>query len=152
MKQDLEFSFTTLNPASCGSKNGINILQLKVPFRLGKINVKISGDKMVIKTRNIRRFQFLQDPVWKSIRKGYIQPPGIWRSDIKSWIIDETEFSESPKIGPSYKNSDDINKWSVSNDFLWISEERHSSTYGPAMNVYLFNPGLVTSVFDNCSV
>ncbi|KAJ3388598.1 hypothetical protein HDU92_001416 [Lobulomyces angularis] len=145
-KKNIEkFSLTALNPAVCGPKNGIRILQLQVPFRLGKIAVSIVENKMFIKTTNIRRFQFLAEPLWKYKRRNLLSrpPPGIWRSEIAEWHVDNTYFNSTPKIGPSYLNSDlQADTWTVSKDFLWISEERHFSTYGPASNV-LSNPFVI---------
>ena len=45
------------------------------------------------------------------------------------------DFSEPFKIGPSYLRKEGESVWCLAKDLLWISEERYSSTYGPANQV-----------------
>jgi hypothetical protein len=119
------FTISTLNPASTGSKGGIKILQLEVPYRLATIRVHRVGDgtKWVLNTTNVRRFGFLKDD----------------RAKISSWSIDGQDFNEPPKVGPSYLRKEIENgsyQWQLTPDLLWISEERYSSTYGPASQIF----------------
>ncbi|KAK5668312.1 hypothetical protein QVD99_005343 [Batrachochytrium dendrobatidis] len=114
------FTIQTLNPASTGSKGGIRILQLEVPFRLATIRVHRYENIWVLNTTNVRRFGFTHDERQK---------------EITSWSIDGTDFSKSPAdAGPSYLRVDGV--WQVADDLLWISRERHPSTYGPANLIF----------------
>ncbi|KAI8833518.1 hypothetical protein BJ741DRAFT_551218 [Chytriomyces cf. hyalinus JEL632] len=113
------FTISTLNPGSTGSKGGIRILQLEVPFRLATIRVHRVEQHWVLNTTNVRRFGFLKDD----------------RAHISSWEIDGMAFAEPPKIGPSYLKIDGETEWKPVPDLLWISEERYWSTYGPAMQI-----------------
>ncbi|KNC98636.1 uncharacterized protein SPPG_06318 [Spizellomyces punctatus DAOM BR117] len=111
------FSLNTLNPASTGSKGGIRILQLEVPFRLGTIRVHRVQNQWHLNTSNIRRFGFVRDPR---------------QEGIESWSVDGTDFNKPPSVsGPSYARLDPDSSWKEENDLLWISQERHPSTYGP---------------------
>ncbi|KAJ3076034.1 hypothetical protein HDU98_005983 [Podochytrium sp. JEL0797] len=120
------FTISTLNPGSTGSKGGIKILQLEVPFRLAQIRVHREGNHWILNTINVRRFGFLQDE----------------RAQIDSWEIDGMVFNEPPKIGPSYLRMDGEKEWKLVPDLLWISEERYWSTYGPAAQI-LNHPFLI---------
>ncbi|KAJ3377818.1 hypothetical protein HDU84_008182 [Entophlyctis sp. JEL0112] len=120
------FTISTLNPASTGSKGGIKILQLEVPFRLARIRVHIYGTRWVLNTSNVRRFGFLKDE----------------RAKITSWEVDGMVFNEPPKIGPSYLRIEGETEWKPVPDLLWISEERYWSTYGPASQI-LNHPFLI---------
>ncbi|KAJ3009455.1 UNVERIFIED_CONTAM: hypothetical protein HDU68_002701 [Siphonaria sp. JEL0065] len=120
------FTISTLNPGSTGSKGGIKILQLEVPFRLAQIRVHREGNHWVLNTINVRRFGFLKDE----------------RAKIDTWEIDGMKFNEPPKVGPSYLRKDDETEWKLVPDLLWISEERYWSTYGPAVQI-LNHPFLI---------
>ncbi|KAJ3053644.1 hypothetical protein HK097_003757 [Rhizophlyctis rosea] len=115
------FSLSTLNPASSGSKGGIRILQLQVPFRLGTIRVHRQNDQWILNTTNVRRFGFVADDRQEGLQR---------------WSVDGTNFDKPPVVsGKSYlKGEDGI--WKVADDMLWISEERHFSTYGPAIHIF----------------
>ncbi|KAJ3326374.1 hypothetical protein HDU76_012977 [Blyttiomyces sp. JEL0837] len=119
------FIVSTVNPGSSGSRGGIKILQLEVPYRLATITVTRKGTKWILKTTNVRRFGFVKDD----------------RVNIKSWSVDGVTFKEPPKIGPSYLRKDGA-EWKMESDLLWISEERYSSTYGPASQI-LNHPFLI---------
>ncbi|KAI8905029.1 hypothetical protein EDD86DRAFT_212102 [Gorgonomyces haynaldii] len=115
-----QFTISTLNPASTGSKGGIRILQLEVAFRLGIIHVERRKNRLILRTTNVRRFGFVQDERLK---------------DITSWEIDGKAFDGSPaQAGPSYLNAQ--SGWEIAADLLWISRERHPSTYGPISAVF----------------
>ncbi|KAJ3120897.1 hypothetical protein HK098_004132 [Nowakowskiella sp. JEL0407] len=118
------FTLSTLNPASTGTKGGIRILQLEVPFRLGQIQVHQHGTMWILNTTNIRRFGFVDDSR---------------RAGVTGFIVDGTEFP-APVVGPSYVYKEGT--WQISSDLLWLSRERHPSTYGPAMNI-LKHPFLI---------
>ncbi|KAJ3121874.1 hypothetical protein HK100_012200 [Physocladia obscura] len=120
------FTISTLNPGSTGSKGGLKILQLEVPFRLAHIRIHREGNHWILNTSNVRRFGFLKDE----------------RVNIASWEIDGMSFNEPPKIGPSYLRIEGEQEWKPVPDLLWISEERYWSTYGPAAQI-LNHPFLV---------
>ncbi|KAI9000181.1 hypothetical protein BC832DRAFT_562686 [Gaertneriomyces semiglobifer] len=110
------FTVTTLNPASIGTKGGIRILQLDVPFRLATIRVHRTADQWVLNTSNVRRFGFIRDGRQKNIPR---------------WSVDGTEFNKPPLVsGISYLKLPN-GTWKEENDLLWFSQERHPSTYGP---------------------
>jgi hypothetical protein len=82
------FTLTTMNPFSTGTKGGIRILQLEVPFMLAKVRVIRTDNKWVILTNNVRRLGFHHD----SRQQG-----------ISSFSIDGTDFDKPPQTaGPSY--------------------------------------------------
>ncbi|KAI8812023.1 hypothetical protein BJ742DRAFT_794536 [Cladochytrium replicatum] len=122
------FTLSTLNPASTGTKGGIKIFQLEVPFRLGQIRVLRRGNRWILKTTNVRRFGFVDD---------------ARRVGVEGWTVDLTEFSGAPIVGPSYVKKDPAeDQWTISTDLLWLSKERHPNTYGPAIHV-LSHPFLI---------
>ncbi|CAI2175803.1 10972_t:CDS:10 [Funneliformis geosporum] len=119
-----QFTITLMNPANFGGKGDIIVEQLIIPFRLGKIHVKIyqvnpEDDSTPIvyslKTTNIKRFKF------KHLNES-----------ISTIIIDETEFGalsiiqELRQICWFYKN-DKENTWKT-----WMYKQKHPLTYGPA--------------------
>lgn len=114
------FTIQTLNPSSTGSRGGIRILQLEVPFRLGTIRVHRQGSMWILNTTNVRRFGFTFDER---------------QQEIQSWSIDGTTFSTPPSSsGLSYLKEG--MSWQLASDLLWISRERHPSTYGPASIIF----------------
>jgi hypothetical protein len=92
------FTVSTVNPGSSGSRGGISILQLTVPFRLAKITVVIEGDHWKLSTTNVRRFAFNRDK----------------RQDgVKSFSVDNTRFDNPPTdIGLSYLKTQEYT-WEV---------------------------------------
>ncbi|KAJ3322034.1 hypothetical protein HDV06_003635 [Boothiomyces sp. JEL0866] len=114
------FTITTLNPASSGSRGGIKILQLIVPFRVAKIRVDRLGAHWKLSTTNVRRFGFARDHR---------------QDEIDTWSIDGTQFNSPPNdAGPSYLKVGD--KWELAADLLWISRERNPTTYGPTSLIF----------------
>ncbi|KAJ3314345.1 hypothetical protein HDU76_002435, partial [Blyttiomyces sp. JEL0837] len=114
------FTISTLNPGSTGSKGGIKILQLEVPLATIRVHrLNENGTQWILNTTNVRRFGFMKDD----------------RVKITSWGIDGMDFTEPPKVGPSYLRKEGEKEWKLANDLLWISEERYSSTYGPASQI-----------------
>ena len=91
------FTLTTMNPFSTGTKGGIRILQLEVPFMLAKIRVIREGSKWNLLTNNVRRLGFHHDP-----RQG----------NLTSFSIDGTDFNIPPQsAGPSYLKTGHL--WAV---------------------------------------
>jgi len=54
----LSFTISVVNPASFGGRGNIVILQLSIPFRVGRITVTQQPGIWVLNTTNIRRFGF----------------------------------------------------------------------------------------------
>jgi hypothetical protein len=115
------FTISTLNPASTGTRGGIRILQLMVPYRLATITVEKKGTHWKLTTENVRRFGFSKDPR---------------QIGIQSWSIDDTEFLQPPQEAkPSYLKTGNYT-WELASDLLWISRERGPQTYGPALQIF----------------
>ncbi|KAJ2998060.1 hypothetical protein HDV02_004885 [Globomyces sp. JEL0801] len=115
------FTVATLNPASSGTRGGIRILQLEVPFKFATIKVhRIHNNHWELTTSNVRRFGFVKDS-----RQG----------DITTWSIDGTQFLTPPEeAGPSYLKTEE--GWELASDLLWISRERNPTTYGPISLIF----------------
>lgn len=91
------FTLTTMNPFSTGTKGGIRILQLEVPFMLAKVRVIRNDSKWILLTSNVRRLGFQHDHRQK---------------EINSFSIDGNDFDKSPQnAGPSYIKKDQL--WEV---------------------------------------
>ncbi len=117
------FTITTMNPFSTGSKGGIRILQAQVPFRLATIRVRRKNDGWVMDTTNVRRLGFVYDER---------------QEEITSFSLDGKLFGIPPsRAGPSYLRNSMADTWEAAPDLLWISKERHPSTYGPVIHVGL---------------
>ncbi|KAF9912082.1 hypothetical protein EC991_001028 [Linnemannia zychae] len=120
---------TVLNPAGMGSRCGIQVEQLRIPFRKGTIKLDFvkdngSGDEpiRVLETTNIRRFRFsslylssTSAPIVKLIVDG--TPIGITKDNLSgkaTFIRNEGRALMSGQ------------RWKV---------ERHRETYGPAIQI-----------------
>ncbi|KAG9297457.1 hypothetical protein G9A89_020858 [Geosiphon pyriformis] len=132
-----EFTLTLINPASFGTKNGIKIEQLEIPYRLGKIKVEIKDGPVKsvwnLHTSNIRRFSLVQEKTnsWP-----------FFIIDGKSFFSDESSHLNFFKIN---------NEWEISTDETWKLTERNSKDYGPASQI-LESPGPLQIVFGTrCS-
>ena len=87
---------------------------------MGTIRVHRQDDQWILNTTNVRRFGFVADDRQEGLQR---------------WSVDGTNFDKPPVVsGKSYLKGDD-GVWKVADDMLWISEERHFSTYGPAIHV-----------------
>ncbi|KAF9977868.1 hypothetical protein BGZ73_004623 [Actinomortierella ambigua] len=144
------FVITLLNPASMGTKGGIQVEQLRVPFRKGLIRVHISHDASGtatwhLQTTNIRRFTFLQNDLQLAARRGRIH-----RLVIDDVLFDNAhrliETSTSLPQAGSFIRVPGSPKWQFVQDTvsssglstmaMWKREERHRETYGPAIQVF----------------
>jgi hypothetical protein len=115
------FTISTLNPGSTGSRGGIQILQLIIPYRLASITVEQSGAHWKLTTSNVRRFGFVRDPR---------------QNGIQTWSVDSSDFDQPPSnAGPSYLKTGNYT-WEVAEDLLWISRERSPTTYGPISQIF----------------
>ncbi|KAL1923835.1 uncharacterized protein VTP21DRAFT_8815 [Calcarisporiella thermophila] len=114
------FTLSVLNPAYTGSKGGVRVEQLEIPFRLGKVEVEATGGRMAINTTNVRRLAF--EPTEEG-RRGPIQ--GI--------VVDGTELSGNVLQGGWLVREE--GKWRHTADESWRSQERHPGTYGPIVRI-----------------
>ncbi|KAF9301492.1 hypothetical protein BGZ74_006629 [Mortierella antarctica] len=136
------FEITTINPGSMGSKGGIQIEQLQIPFRKGSIKVQIkkNGGKAssvwTMHTTNIRRLGFAGHPSLMQ-RRGQISRVVI---DDDVFELDKGGVSIGGvmlKDGVFIKNQGNkgSRKWTLSTSNQWLETERHRETYGPAIQV-----------------
>ncbi|KAJ3417002.1 hypothetical protein HDV05_007484 [Chytridiales sp. JEL 0842] len=123
-ENDLDIYAANMAGVPILARTGGNDDNLEVPYRLATIRVQQvnHGTKWILNTTNVRRFGFSKDE----------------RTQIESWSIDGQDFVDAPKVGPSYLRSeiDGNYVWTLTPDLLWISEERYSSTYGSASQIF----------------
>ncbi|KAF9168700.1 hypothetical protein DFQ26_002600 [Actinomortierella ambigua] len=142
------FVITLLNPASMGTKGGIQVEQLRVPFRKGLVRVHIKHDASGaatwhLQTTNIRRFSFPQDDLQLVARRGRIH----------RLVIDDVLFDNAYKLietatpqpqAGTFLRVPGSPKWQFVKDEVtpdgltvvaWKQVERHRLTYGPAIQV-----------------
>ncbi|KAG0226718.1 hypothetical protein BGW41_004100 [Actinomortierella wolfii] len=146
------FVITLLNPASMGTKGGIQVEQLRVPFRKGQIRVHISHDAggtatWRLHTTNIRRFTFPQDNLQLVNRRGRIH-----RLIVDDVIFENAyhlieDISANNQTG-SFLRVSGSPKWQFVPDnephvagasaaiAAWKKMERHRETYGPPIQVF----------------
>ncbi|KAG0364479.1 hypothetical protein BGZ54_007449 [Gamsiella multidivaricata] len=135
------FKITVINPAGMGSKGGIQVEQLQIPFRKGTIKVSILGDEQterskgastiwVLQTTNIRRFSFADSPSLEA-RRG----------SISTIVIDGMTFNlqkDAPLSSSTFireRTSKKGDRWQFDDSNEWTATERHPETYGPAIQV-----------------
>ncbi|KAG0312763.1 hypothetical protein BGZ99_009275 [Dissophora globulifera] len=146
------FEITVINPAGMGSKGGIQIEQLRIPYRKGTIKVRITEDSpehdvgdnasktvtWTLQTTNIRRLRFLDSPSLQA-RRGRIS----------KLIIDGVHFSLGEHSYPEVSEvnltsgtfvqlsglSSTKNRWTFNTLTDWVATERHRETYGPAIQL-----------------
>ncbi|KAF8976537.1 hypothetical protein BGZ46_008181 [Entomortierella lignicola] len=136
-----KFEISVINPAGMGSRGGIQVEQLYIPYRKGTIKVEILqhgideiSTTWVINTTNIRRFRFLDSP---SIR--------LRRGLMSNIIIDGVEFNmDNADISPSnlftgtfvrHNTLKRGSRWQFTHSNEWELTERHRETYGPAIQI-----------------
>jgi len=111
-----QFTFSTLNPSSSGSKGSIAIQQLAIPYRMGRIHVQ-TGSSWVLTTENVRRFSFQADS----------------RRTAASFTVDG-EFFGTIQVSPmNYCRTDA--RWRLCTGD-WVLQERSPATYGPIFQIY----------------
>ncbi|CAO3653058.1 unnamed protein product [Mucor hiemalis] len=124
-RQNNEFCITLLNPAGIGSVNGIQVEQMTIPFRLGKIKgIEITDNSkqiLTLKTTNISSFRFTE--FFKGCNK---------------LIVDGDKFSHLEKIhtskgGVTLTLDKKSKRWKLEQV---KSAERCSSNYGPIHRMY----------------
>ncbi|GAM18816.1 hypothetical protein SAMD00019534_019910 [Acytostelium subglobosum LB1] len=114
-----QFDVTTLNPASSGSKGGINIVQLLQPYRVAKIRVQQQTSTVwKLITQNVRRFGF--DPYFEQ------QPTTV--------IIDGQTFAYAAMPNQHFCQLQQ-GRWAVCEDQSWLFTERNPSNYGPVVQI-----------------
>ncbi|KAG0272147.1 hypothetical protein BGZ95_012110 [Linnemannia exigua] len=125
---------TVINPAGMGSKCGIQVEQLRIPFRKGTIKLEIvkghDGGELptwVLATTNIRRLSFADLP---STRFAKLVVDGT------SIAFNKDIVSESVTLVRSEgRLSNTDQRWKISESDGWKQTERHRETYGPAIQV-----------------
>ncbi|KAH7044264.1 hypothetical protein BKA57DRAFT_469111 [Linnemannia elongata] len=133
---------TVVNPAGMGSRCGIQVEQLRIPYRKGTIKLEIvKGDQegelptWKMATTNIRRFAFSD----LHLELQQQQP----RERIGKLVIDGVFFDMSERVisgsvsfvreeGRSFKTEQ---LWKIAEDDGWKQHERHRETYGPAIQI-----------------
>ncbi|KFH61907.1 hypothetical protein MVEG_12241 [Podila verticillata NRRL 6337] len=136
------FEITTINPGGMGSKGGIQIEQLQIPFRKGTIKVKIQNNHRTassvwnMHTTNIRRFGFAGASSLVQ-RRGQIDQVVIDGDIFKLDEGGETIGGVMLTDGVFVKNHGNkgSRKWTLSTSNQWLETERHRETYGPAIQV-----------------
>ncbi|KAF9182279.1 hypothetical protein BGZ51_004832 [Haplosporangium sp. Z 767] len=138
------FEIIVLNPAGMGSKGGVQVEQLRVPFRKGTIKVKIletmeAGEPFktwIVNTTNVRRFRILG---LSSLR--------LRRGSISRLIVDGVTFDldTQESIYPGIQlhsgtflrdsNASKSHPWQFTTSNDWVRTERHRETYGPAIQI-----------------
>ncbi|KAF9417419.1 hypothetical protein BGZ94_009971, partial [Podila epigama] len=136
------FEITTLNPGSMGSKGGIQIEQLHIPFRKGTIKVQTrmvenaASREVILRTNNIRRFTCNGSPQLKH-RLGRVHR--IVVDGVRFDLDDEGESVDGINLNDGYFVKDgaspDHQMWRFSSSNEWTLTERHRETYGPAIQI-----------------
>ncbi|KAG0022996.1 hypothetical protein BGZ81_008289 [Podila clonocystis] len=136
------FEITTINPGSMGSKGGIKIEQLQIPFRKGSIKVQIEKNHekassiWSMHTTNIRRFGFDGLPALVQ-RRGQISrvviDDDVFELDKDGISIGGVMLTDGVFVKDHGHNG--IRKWTLSTSNQWQETERHRETYGPAIQV-----------------
>eukprot|EP01133_Synstelium_polycarpum_P008939 gene8939-10482_t len=120
-------TITTNNPSSSGTRANIQILQLSIPFRVGRIHIQqvqeSSGLTWVLTTQNIRRFALSSLPARAEL-------PTTLRIDGQTFPAQYAPFHYS-----SPDNKYAIN-WNCSDDNTWSTVERSPATYGPMRQIF----------------
>ncbi|KAF9124931.1 hypothetical protein BGW39_007787 [Mortierella sp. 14UC] len=129
---------TVLNPAVMGSRCGIQVEQLRIPFRKGTIKLEIVKDNSgggepirILVTTNIRRFRF----------SGFSS--SSTSTPFSKLVVDGTPFPVTEDILSGavtfIRNEGRAlmagRRWKTTNRNAWKHMERHRETYGPAIQV-----------------
>ncbi|KAJ8610665.1 hypothetical protein MRB53_038444 [Persea americana] len=81
--RDHNFSLVVANPAEHGPKNGVSIVQLLVPGRLGRVDVLSVNRRVMLRTSNVRRLHLSEADL----------------SGMSSVTVDAQELSLGPRSG-----------------------------------------------------
>eukprot|EP00026_Physarum_polycephalum_P007962 Phypoly_transcript_08035.p1 GENE.Phypoly_transcript_08035~~Phypoly_transcript_08035.p1 ORF type:complete len:482 (+),score=53.17 Phypoly_transcript_08035:136-1446(+) len=113
------FTIVTLNPATTGSKGGIQILQLTIPYRAGRILVQQgAGGTWTLTTENVRRFGFVE----------------LEQTHPSTIVVDGVSLSYQTIPAAHYCLLS--TSWQVCADGgAWENTERGPSNYGPIEQV-----------------
>ncbi|KAF9150478.1 hypothetical protein BG015_007724 [Linnemannia schmuckeri] len=132
---------TVINPAGMGSKCGIQVEQLRIPYRKGTIKLEVvKGDQVgelptwIMVTTNIRRFAFSDLHLALQRQR---------HGRIGKLVIDGTTFDLTGRVmsgsGSFVREDGRLSKtgqlWKIAEDDEWKQHERHRETYGPAIQV-----------------
>ncbi|RUS17630.1 hypothetical protein BC937DRAFT_89702 [Endogone sp. FLAS-F59071] len=118
-----EFTLTVANPAGTGSKGGVLIEQLGVPYRVATTDDGI----WTLRTTNVRRFRLPNDESRIVKRRG----------EIRTITVDGTKFRAVDVVGIDGWFERIMGKeWKFSTSRTWLTRERHPSTYGPVHQIF----------------
>ncbi|KAF9896967.1 hypothetical protein BX616_006414, partial [Lobosporangium transversale] len=148
------FEITVINPAGMGSRGGIQVEQLHIPFRKGTIRVQAREEASGVqdgaveitwelRTTNIRRFQFLDSSLLQQRRGGRLTKLIV---DGVTFYLGDDDNSCNNR-GATVSNvaqvtfvRDHLSKtrqhsWQFMTSSEWSHIERNRDTYGPAIQV-----------------
>ncbi|KAG0057040.1 hypothetical protein BGZ83_002278 [Gryganskiella cystojenkinii] len=145
------FEINLVNPAGMGSRAGILVEQLRIPYRKGTIKVEIIDNpteepdssspttSWVLKSTNIRRFRFVDSTAMRKRMTG---------SSVSQFVLDGVRFYLGEETGQismsdlaqgtflrSSGSQGQKELWKFSNSEDWLHTERHRETYGPAIQI-----------------
>eukprot|EP00026_Physarum_polycephalum_P002438 Phypoly_transcript_02444.p1 GENE.Phypoly_transcript_02444~~Phypoly_transcript_02444.p1 ORF type:complete len:863 (+),score=95.22 Phypoly_transcript_02444:156-2744(+) len=124
-----QFSIACMNPATFGSKAGINILQHSIPYRAARIDVTIqSPQNWQLVTENLRRFGISP-----------LSPDRNLSTPSQQISLDGQEFTFSPSsplplLPASHFCNLDGGSWAICTS-EWTETERNPTNYGPLRQV-----------------
>ncbi|KAI8992141.1 hypothetical protein BDF20DRAFT_832121 [Mycotypha africana] len=121
-----DFSITLMNPAGSGSIHGIQIEQLTIPYRLGKIQGYYSKDQhgktiLMLKTTNIASFRFTK----------YFRGCNKLTVDEDKFLHLEKNYTKSENVHLSYDRK--TKRWKLE---ACRVTERNKNPYGPVHRMY----------------
>ena len=139
----LNFSLRGVNPATLGSRGGLSILQLRVPYRAGNLEVSISDgpNSWAVRTTNVRRLQFEPQLMRAYHPVSSVSVDGQWLelgAGVLSAAVPATAVCQEREGGGC--------TWSLDADDTWRARERTPGQYGPASAVF---EGPVTVVYGD---
>ena len=154
----LEFSLRGVNPATLGSRGGLSLAQLEVPYRAASLRVSIDPQtgRWAVRTRNVRRIQF--DP---RLMRTYHPVSGV---EVDGQWLDVGAVGASASTAAAGDDADARVAtaacralegapvggctWELDADSAWRSRERTPEQYGPASAVF---EGPVTVVYGDAN-
>ncbi len=111
-----KFSVVTQNPATTGSRGGLRIMLLQVPFQTARLTVRIEGNTWHVTTRNVFRIRY------RAVNGVYPRP--------KRLVIDETTPAlQIPKAIRNYNGTSAayVDLCAVENEFSSRVSWKHCS-------------------------
>ena len=124
------FQFACLNPATCGTRGGLRMVSLEVPFQMGRLEVTSDAKETLVSTTNVQRLQ-AGGRHWEN--------PALERI-----VVDGDSFSASDVTAPASflcRGRGASPRWELCNtctdtDSCCNSAERTHRNYGPLRRVF----------------